>query len=211
VDENGRITEKNSKPNTANPTKTLYTYDEKGRMTSEKTSNKGVTVSSKTYTWNSDGTYDVAIRNNGVLDQITKFNASGLPTRADNYQSGKVIYYTESKYDASDRLVKAEYYLNGNLKGSLSYEYNVHGDVTVEKKSKNGVVEQDIIPMIRKLEIGREDGETVLLDALICCQNPTLNPMQMVTAIAQELPELNPSFAYCRRIEIYDAEESVFR
>jgi antitoxin component YwqK of YwqJK toxin-antitoxin module len=135
VDENGRITEKNSKPNTANPTKTLYTYDEKGRMTSEKTSNKGVTVSSKTYTWNSDGTYDVAIRNNGVLDQITKFNASGLPTRADNYQSGKVIYYTESKYDASDRLVKAEYYLNGNLKGSLSYEYNVHGDVTVEKKS----------------------------------------------------------------------------
>lgn len=83
--------------------------------------------------------------------------------------------------------------------------------ILVEKRNRNGVTQQNIIPMIRKLEILRDSDFVLRLKARVCCQNPTLNPMQMVTAIAQELPELNPSFAYCRRIEIYDAEESVFR
>ena len=84
-------------------------------------------------------------------------------------------------------------------------------EVLVEKKSKNGVKDENIIPMIRALEVSQPDSETVVLSARICCQNPTLNPNQMVAAIAKYLPELAPDFSVCRRVEVYNTEEKIFR
>ncbi len=81
----------------------------------------------------------------------------------------------------------------------------------VSKKTKSGLQEQDIIPMIRKLEIAQPDSNHMILDALICCQNPTLNPQQLVAAIERYLPEYAPDFARCKRLEIYDCDEIVFR
>lgn len=81
----------------------------------------------------------------------------------------------------------------------------------VEKKGKNGPVQQDIIPMIRKLALSCKDNQTLVLSALICCQNPSLNPAQMVSAIGLYLPECKPDHAVCRRIEIYDMNEKMFR
>ena len=83
-------------------------------------------------------------------------------------------------------------------------------EVTVEKKSKNGITQQNIIPMIRRLDIRAEEKE-IRLEGLVCCQNPTLNPMQLVAAIQKYLPELAPDFASCRRREVYDEKETVFR
>ena len=83
--------------------------------------------------------------------------------------------------------------------------------VTVEKKNKNGTRQENIIPMIKRLEIAPKDGNTLVLRGLVCCQNPTLNPMQLCTAIDLYLPELKPDFARCRRMEIYDETETVFR
>ena len=83
--------------------------------------------------------------------------------------------------------------------------------ILLEKKSKNGITEQDIIPMIRRIEICKQDSNNVVLDALICCQNPTLNPMQLTSAIACYLPDFIPNFSRCRRLEIYDSDENVFR
>lgn len=80
----------------------------------------------------------------------------------------------------------------------------------VEKKSKKGDTVQDIIPMIRKLSICA-DVHTVTLNARICCQNPSLNPMQLCVAISKELPHLTPNFVSCTRLELYDTNESVFR
>ena len=83
--------------------------------------------------------------------------------------------------------------------------------LTVVKKTKNGPVDQDIIPMIQRLETVLADENTVKLDCLICCQNPTLNPAQLVAAIEAYLPELRPDHArYCRN-EIYTTNEKVFR
>lgn len=82
--------------------------------------------------------------------------------------------------------------------------------LTVEKKSKNGIVEQDIIPMIRQLQIEAKD-DVICLEALICCQNPTLNPTQIVAAVERYLPDCKPDFSKCRRIELYDAGENIFR
>ena len=80
----------------------------------------------------------------------------------------------------------------------------------VTKKGKNGPTQQDIIPMIRELNVKAGERE-VILEAVICCQNPSLNPMQLHEAICAYLPERKPDFAKCERLEIYDAQEQVFR
>ena len=84
-------------------------------------------------------------------------------------------------------------------------------EVIVEKKGKNGITEQNIIPMIRRLSAERIHDHELNLNALICCQNPTLNPMQLSAAVVKYLPELTPDFVRCRRVEIYDTNETVFR
>lgn len=80
----------------------------------------------------------------------------------------------------------------------------------IEKKGKNGPTQQDIIPMIRKITATAGESE-IVLRALVCCQNPALNPMQLAAAVSKYLPELAPDHARSRRIEIYDTNEKVFR
>ncbi len=83
--------------------------------------------------------------------------------------------------------------------------------LVVTKSSKKGTTEQDIIPMVRKLTVAQESGTQIVLDAVICCQNPTLNPTLLVTAVAGYLPEFKPDASTCRRLEIFDNNETVFR
>lgn len=85
------------------------------------------------------------------------------------------------------------------------------GSLTVVKKGKNGITEQDIIPMLRSVAVRQADGNTLSISARICCQNPTLNPAQLVAAVERYLPELRPDHAVCRREEIYDTQENIFR
>lgn len=85
-------------------------------------------------------------------------------------------------------------------------------EVLVEKRNKKGEIhEQNIIPMIRRLTVTAESEHELSIHALICCQNPTLNPMQLTAAIERYLPQLKPDFVRCRRVEIYDNNEIVFR
>ena len=81
----------------------------------------------------------------------------------------------------------------------------------VPKKGKNGIQDQDIIPMIRRMELQAVGEDAIVLDCDVCCQNPTLNPMQLVAAIALHRPEMKPDFAKCKRIEIFDNIMKVFR
>lgn len=83
--------------------------------------------------------------------------------------------------------------------------------VMVTKKTKNGMQDQDIIPMIRKMQILRVDDRSLELHARICCQNPTLNPSQLVAAVSNYLPEYAPDFSKCKRLEIMDVQEVIFR
>lgn len=107
---------------------------------------------------------------------------------------------------------------------TLEYDHGIPADIVqqlellfkreslpVEKKSKNGVQEQDIIPMIRRLEVAKKDEGTVEIQAMICCQNPTLNPAQLIAAIQRYLPEMEPDYFRCCRNEIYDTTEKIFR
>ncbi len=83
--------------------------------------------------------------------------------------------------------------------------------VIVPKRTKNGIQEQNIIPMIRKFSCCQSDPSQLQIDTLICCQNPTLNPMQIAAAIAQYLPDCTPDFSKCCRLEVYDTQEKIFR
>lgn len=85
------------------------------------------------------------------------------------------------------------------------------GSIVLPKKTKSGIQDQDIIPMIRKISISAPDENTVELRALIHCQNPTLNPAQLSLAVATLLPEFNPDHSRCIRHEVFDEKESVFR
>ena len=83
--------------------------------------------------------------------------------------------------------------------------------LTLEKRGKNGIVDQDIIPMIRRISIAQTDDHTLTLTALICCQNPALNPSQLVAAIERELSQYRPDFARICRLEIFDNNGTIFR
>lgn len=83
--------------------------------------------------------------------------------------------------------------------------------LTLEKKNRNGVTTQDLIPMIRELTLEESSSQELTIHALVCCQNPTLNPMQLAAAIETYAPQWKPDFVRCRREEIYDTEMTVFR
>ena len=106
---------------------------------------------------------------------------------------------------------------------TMEYDNGIPGDAAekirmllsssavVEKRGKNGITEQDIAPMIRSLLLAQTDANTLKMHARICCQNPTLNPALIVSAIERYLPDCRPDHVGYRRIEIYDTEETIFR
>lgn len=83
--------------------------------------------------------------------------------------------------------------------------------VSVIKKTKNGLQDQDIIPMIQSFNVKKVGDRRIEIEVLHCCQNPTLNPMQIPVAINAYLPDYAPDFSKCCRLEIYDNSEEVFR
>lgn len=124
-------------------------------------------------------------------------------------------------YD-NGKKVKELAFLRSNL--FLEYDQGVPGnavneiqalfqrdEVLVEKKSKNGIQEQNVIPMIRQLEVTQLDDNTIYLDVIACCQNPSLNPIQLSAAVIRHLPEHAPDFSRCCRVEVFDHSMEIFR
>lgn len=124
-------------------------------------------------------------------------------------------------YD-SDRKIKELTHLQVQL--ALEYDQGVPPDaeavigalfardsLLLEKHSKRGVSEVDILPMIRSLRVSRRDGNTILISAVICAQNPSLNPQMLVTAVETCCPAFRPDFARCSRLEVLDAGGNPFR
>lgn len=81
--------------------------------------------------------------------------------------------------------------------------------LVLEKQSKKGTAQVDILPMVRDLTVARPDGHTLVLEAVICAQNPSLNPMLLAQAV--EIYAAKPDFAAARRLEVLDAQGNVFR
>lgn len=81
----------------------------------------------------------------------------------------------------------------------------------LEKHSKKGTTEVDILPMLRQLELRRLDENNLELDALVCAQNPSLNPQLLAAAVEHYTPQWKSDGESCRRVEIFDGQGNVFR
>lgn len=84
-------------------------------------------------------------------------------------------------------------------------------EVLVEKKGKNGIVQQNIVSMVRRFSVQKNTDQQLQIRLLACCQNPTLNPMQVAMAVETYLPECKADFVRCQRIEIFDENENIYR
>lgn len=81
----------------------------------------------------------------------------------------------------------------------------------VPKKTKSGMQDQDLIPMIQSLQVIVENERVLVLDCVVCCQNPTLNPAQLALAVEMYLPSYKADFSKSCRIEIFDRQNEIFR
>ena len=104
-------------------------------------------------------------------------------------------------------------YTNGASDSAVSaIDAIFHSDeLILPKKTKNGILEQNIIPMIKRISVSKKDDREIELQALVCCQNPTLNLAQLSAAISTYLPGYAPDYCMYVRREIFDAQEKVFR
>ena len=119
----------------------------------------------------------------------------------------------------SDRKAKELTYLRAEL--TLEYD-NALPDLqqiealleqpplVVTKKTKRGLEETDIRPLLKKYELVPEEHCLKLL-CTVCAQNPGLNPLLLADAVERYLPDCRPDFVKCRRLEIFDSNGEIFR
>lgn len=82
--------------------------------------------------------------------------------------------------------------------------------LVVEKRTKRGMEETDVRPLLHSCEITQKENALVL-EAVVSAQNPPLNPMLLAAAVERYLPECKPDFAKCCRLEMLDASMEAFR
>ena len=80
----------------------------------------------------------------------------------------------------------------------------------VEKRTKRGMAETDIRPMLHAYHVEAAPG-ALLLTCEVSAQEPSLNPMLLAAAIERYLPGAKPDFVRCRRLEMLDEQGEVFR
>ena len=142
-----------------------------------------------------------------IVDALNRSLVSGIYVR-NCYTDGRKLSDLSSLRCA----VTLEYDLGISQKAEdMIRDLLTQESLVVPKRTKNGVQDQDIIPMIRECILNRVDGKTLEMEALVCCQNPALNPMQIAYAIELYLPEIKADFVKCRRIEIFDGDKNIFR
>ena len=83
-------------------------------------------------------------------------------------------------------------------------------ELMVEKRTKRGMAETDIRPMLHAYHVEAAPG-ALLLTCEVSAQEPSLNPMLLAAAIERYLPGAKPDFVRCRRLEMLDEQGEVFR
>ena len=83
--------------------------------------------------------------------------------------------------------------------------------LVMEKHSRKGKTEVNILPMLTEFAMEQAGPNTLEWNVLVCAQNPALNPQLLVSALEIYAPQWKPDGVFCKRMEIYDAEGTVFR
>lgn len=85
--------------------------------------------------------------------------------------------------------------------------------LVVKKKSnkaKLGYTMTDIIPLIKRWALIPEEN-VLTLDAVLCAQNPGLNPEVIRAAFCEEYPQFAPDFVAVHRAAALNGQEEPFR
>jgi radical SAM-linked protein len=82
--------------------------------------------------------------------------------------------------------------------------------IMVTKRTKRGPEETDIKSLLYSATLSQKNDK-LFIDCMVSAQNPPLNPLLLVQAIENQIPDLKPDHATCRRIEIYDDKGNPFR
>ena len=126
----------------------------------------------------------------------------------DVYEQGaklKFLKYLQCELDLEyDRGIQADY------QTVISQLFN-QAELWMDKKSKNGITSQNIIPMIQSINIISLTDTTLRISAVISCQEPSLNPTQLSAAVMKYLPQYTPDHVKCRRCELFNMENQIFR
>ena len=99
----------------------------------------------------------------------------------------------------------------GEAKAAALTELFKRKAIPITRKTKKGMGEADIAPMIAEIRFTAKDDKTVGLSAIIHAQEPTLNPAYLISAVSQHLPAAEPDFFRYTRKELYDKERKIFR
>ena len=90
-------------------------------------------------------------------------------------------------------------------------EFYERESIVVPKKSKRGLTDADIRPMISEISFSSEAEGIIIAEAMISAAEPTLNPELITAALVKHTPGIAPDFASYERIEIYKVDMTVFR
>lgn len=82
--------------------------------------------------------------------------------------------------------------------------------VLINKKSKRGFSEFDIIPAIHDVSFAAGEKK-IFIKMIVSAQEPTFNPDLIAEALRQKAPEFAPDFAAFTRIETYTSDLIVYR
>ena len=107
------------------------------------------------------------------------------------------------------------------VKGSLVYdaphpkaaeilaEVYAAESIVISKKTKRGVSEVDIAPLIRDIKL-QGDGE-IIISGKISAQNPSLSTENLISALSVGNAGLAPDYSTFERTELFDSDMNIFR
>ncbi len=82
--------------------------------------------------------------------------------------------------------------------------------LVIIKKTKRGEGELDLAPNLSELAVESLSDTEIRVTALVTAVNPTVNPSNLLDAVKQNAPELEPDFARYMRLEVYDEKHKIF-
>lgn len=142
-----------------------------------------------------------------IMDRLNNNLVDGVYVTA-VYDNGAKIKYL--KYLKCEIEMNYDSCISDNTEDRINSLFQ-QSELWMEKKGKNGLVQQNIIPMIQSLNVTQPDAHTLRICVVISCQEPSLNPSQISSAVTKYLPDCLPDYVRCRRCELYDVSSQVFR
>ncbi len=83
-------------------------------------------------------------------------------------------------------------------------------ELIIPKKTKRGMRDTDILPLIRELRVLSCDAHTLLIQSVTSTGEASLNPDLLAKTVSSLLPELAPDFFRTRRLDVLQADGSPF-